>query len=487
MPIFNNKSSLIKLAGFISPDMASKGTPGSGDYSIGTQGWRMVQNQGVGAQSIPAYSLTGTGSYHKEEGSTNFNSNYNNPNINNFNRFTYTKGQADSKAKDILEAQGLSINQSERDSLGMTTGDNAQLSIVDTAEMMHKMHPKSYPTVEHARRFRDDYINPGRAQNPDSYLQAVPSRVALFQDPESTMGPATLMGSFPYRYSPESTAFINVPATNAVDPFIKLKQQQEGKLFQTGKPKPKPGTHLIEAVARDQGLNGRGLDKNIAKQMFLSDTEGIPHEMHHVGNAVNTEALDKSNNKFFLPGWNGFTYGVAQQMRVHPSASLLYRFAPSMLLDKSGRPQHSYNPRFYDTYLSIPNEHAQALSQLRHYGKGVGIDTFTRDPRDIRQKYADSFAHLVTNNDLSLNQEDRRLQNYADSLLYRAAESNYLNLPSTAQRPTMLPRYHYALKDPSSIYRQETIDFNRKNPEQVQKEAQRFLEPWNNNTLLYTY
>lgn len=478
MPIFNNKSSLIKLAGFISPDMVAKGPVGSGDYSVGSQGWRIAQGQGG---STPTSSLTGTGSYHKAEGPTNFNSNYNNPNINNFNRYTYTKGQANNRAEDILQAQGLSISQNERDQLGMTTGDNAQLSIVDTAEMMHKMHPRSYPTVEHARRFRDEYINPGRAQNPDSYLQAVPKQVALFQDPESMTGPATIMGDSPYTYSPDSTAFINVPAPDAVDPFSKLKEQYGKTLAK------KPSTHLIEAVTRDQGLNGRGLDINTTKQMFLSDTVGTPHEMHHVGNAVNTEALDKSNNKFFLPEWDGAKYNLVQQARLQPNGALFYRFVPNMLLSKNGRPWSGYNSRFYDTYLSIPNEHTQTLSQLRHYGKGVGIDTFTRDPSAIRQRYADSFAHLVNNNDLSLNQEDRRLQNYADSLLYREAERNYLNLPSTAQRPTMLPRYHYVLKDPSAIYRQQTIDFNRKNPEQVQKEAQRFLEPWNNNTLLYTY
>ena len=465
--------------------MAAKGTPGSGDYSVGTQGWRLAQGSGGQSTPIstPTNSVTGTVGQHEAEGSTNFNSNYNNPNINNFNRYTYTEGQANNRAEDILQAQGLSMNLGERYQLGMTTGNNAQLSIVDTAEMMHRMHPMSYPTVEYARRFRDDYINPGRAQNPDSYLQVVPRHVAVFQDPDSTMGPSTIMGDPPYTYNPESTAFINIPSPNAVSPFS---EQQEGKV-QTRRPRPKPSQHLIEALVRDQGFGGRGLDRNSVKQMFLSDIVGLPHEMHHVGNAVDTEALDKSNNKFFLPTWDMQTYNIAQDARVDPQMSPVYRFLPNMRLSAEGRSLYSYNPRFYDTYLSIPNEHAQTLSQLRHYGKGVGIDTFTRNPSDIRQRYADSFAHLVTNNDLSLNQEDRRLQNYADSLLYRAAENNYLNLPSTAQRPTILPRYHYALKDPSAIYRQQTIDFNRKNPDQVQQEAQRFLEPWNNNTLLYTY
>lgn len=474
MHIFDNKSNLIKLAGFITPDMSAKGIPGSG-YSVGTQGWRKYRT--------PTYNVSGTGKQHQAEGSVNFNSNYNTPNINNFNRFTYTQGQANNKAESILQAQFPRLAQSIRNQLGMTTGDNSQLSLVDTAELMHKIHPKSYPTVDHARRFRDEYINPGRAQNPDSYLQAVPKQVALFQDPESTMGPAAIMGDASYTYSPKSTAFINVPSINAADHFRKLKEQQKGK----GTLAKKPGSHLMEAVVRDQGLGGRGLDENSVKQMFLSDTASIPHEMHHIGNAVNTEALDKSNNRFFLPKWNGSMYGLAQQLRADPSQSVLYKFLPNVLLPKAGRPSSSYNPRFYDTYLSVPNEHTQTLSQLRHYGNGVGIDTFTKDPNSIRQRYADSFAHLASNKDLSINQEDRRLQNYMDSLLYQEADRNYLNLPNTAQRPTMLPRYHYALKDPSAIYRQQTIDFNRRNPQQVQQEAQRFLEPWNNNTLLYTY
>lgn len=471
MPIFNNKSSLIKLAGFITPDMSAKGTPGSG-YSVGTQGWRKYDTN-----------VTGTKKQYQAEGPTNFNSNYNNPSISNFNRFTYTKGQASNKAKDVLQSQGLSLNPVTREQLGMSTGDNTQLSIADTAEMMHKMHPKSYPTVEHARRFRDEYINPGRAQNQDSYLQAVPKQVALFQDPESIMGPATVMGDQPYQYSPDSTAFINVPAPNAADYFNKLKEQQKGNPLLAKRPDPR----LLEIIARDQGLGERGLDNNAVRQLFLSDTASIPHELHHVGNAVNTEALDKSNNKFFLPKWNGGVYGLTQEMRIDPRHSLLYKFLPYMTLPELGRSQFSYNPRFYDTYLSIPNEHTQTLSQLRHYGKGVGIDTFTRDPNAIRQKYADSFAHLVSNKDLSINQEDRRLQNYADSLLYREAMRNYLNTSHTAQRPTMFPRQNYVLKDPSETYRQQTIDFNRRNPQQVQKEAQRFLEPWSNNTLLYTY
>lgn len=474
MPIFDNKNSLIKLAGFITPDMAAKGTPGSG-YSVGTQGWRKY--------STPTYNVTETKKWHPAEGSINFNSNYNTPNINNFNRFTYTQGWADNKAESILQAQLPRLYQNIRNQLGMATGDNSQLSIVDTAEMMHKIHPKSFPTVDHARRFRDEYINPGRAQNPDSYLQAVPKQVALFQDPESRIGPAAIMGDTSYTYSPESTAFINIPSINAADSFRKLKEQQKGK----GTLAKKLAPHLMAAVIRDQGLGGRGLDENSVEQMFLSDTASIPHEMHHVGNAVNTEALDKSNNKFFLPKWNGSRYGFAQQLRVDPSTYLVYKFLPNVLLSKVGRPLSSYDPRFYDTYLSIPNEHIQTLSQLRHYGKGAGIDTFTRDPNAIRQAYADSFAHLVSNKDLSINQEDRRLQNYLDSLLYKEAERNYLNLPNTAQRPTMFPRYNYMLKDPSAIYRQQTIDFNRRNPQQVQQEAQRFLEPWNNNTLLYTY
>ena len=486
MPIFNNKSSLIKLAGFISPDMSAKGTPGSG-YSVGTQGWRNQASpayneskQGQRGQVSPTYSDS---TYHIAEGSTNFNSNYNNPSINNLNRVTYDKTPAANMTSDILQSQGTPISelQDYKDILGTTTGDNSKLSVVDTAEMMHKIHPKSYPTADHARKFRDEYINPGRAQNPDSYLQAVPKQVALFQDPESKLGPATIMGDAPYTYSPESTAFINIPAPNSADKINKLVEKNKAK-------NKLQSPYAFEVIARDQGINGRGLDpKNIALEMFSSDTLSTPHEMHHVGNAVNTAEFDKSNNKFFLPQWDGKAYSFAQSMRADPIAASRYRSIPEIILSKNGRPQSSYNPRFYDTYLSIPNEHVQALSQLRHYGKGVGIDTFISNPRDIRQKYADSFAHLVTNNDLSLNQEDRRLQNYADSLLYRAAENNYLNLPSTAQRPTMLPRYHYALKDPSAIYRQETIDFNRKNPEQVQKEAQRFLEPWNNNTLLYVY
>ena len=478
MRTFNNKSSLIKLAGFISSDMSAKGTPGSG-YSVGTQGWK--------DQVSPAYSDS---TYHKAEGSPNFNSNYNNPSIKNLNRVTYEKTPAVNMTSDILQSQGIPMSDFQffdLDRLGTTTGDNSKLSVVDTAEMMHKIHPKSYPTVDHARKFRDEYINPGRAQNPDSYLQAVPRQVALFQDPESLIGPATMMGDAPYTYSPESTAFINVPAPNSSDIINKLnKLVQEHKSEITSD--KLPGPHVVEAIARDQGVNGRGLDpKNTVLEMFSSDTLSTPHEMHHVGNAVNTTELDKSNNKFFLPKWDGKMYGLAQALRADPTASSGYSFIPTAILSKHGRPQSSYNPRFFDTYLSIPNEHTQTLSQLRHYGKGVGIDTFTKDPNSIRQRYADSFAHLVSNPDPSLNQEDRRLQNYTDSLLYREAERNYLNTPHTAQRPTMLPKYHYALKDPSAIYRQQTIDFNRKNPEQVQKEAQRFLEPWNNNTLLYTY
>lgn len=439
MRTFNNKSSLMKLAGFVSPDTDDA------------------------------------------QGSTNFKSNYNNPKINNFNRVAYTGDMAKNKAADTLQSQGIPMVPQVTELLGMGAGDNSQLSVVDTAEMMHKIHPKSYPTIEHARRFRDEYINPGRAQNPNAYLQPVPKRVALYQDPESMAGPATIVGPS-YTYSPDSTAFINVPSPNTDrDRFIKaLKAQTKAQTGNQDKIR-------IDQIARDQGLLDRGIDKDYAKQMLFSDTVSIPHELHHVGNAVNTKALDKSNNRFFLPNWNLPTYENAQKVRSDSKTAMMYNALPDLVLKAAGRPSSGYNSRFYDTYLSIPNEHTQTLAQLRHYGKNYDIDTFTRDPNAIRQKYADSFAHLVSNPDLSLNAEDRRLQNYADSLLYREAMRNYLNTPDTAQRPTLLPKYHYMLKDPQQLYRQQTIDFNRKNPEQVQKEAQRFLEPWNNNTLLYTY
>lgn len=45
MPIFNNKSSLTKRAGFISPGMSATGTPGSGPYSVGTYGHNQDQKQ----------------------------------------------------------------------------------------------------------------------------------------------------------------------------------------------------------------------------------------------------------------------------------------------------------------------------------------------------------------------------------------------------------------------------------------------------------
>lgn len=439
MHTFNNKSSLMKLAGFVSPD---------------TNG---------------------------DQDSTNFESNYNNPKINSFNRVVYTGDKAKNKAADTLQAQGIPMVAPVKKLLGMGDDDNSQLSVVDTAEMMHKIHPKSYPTIEHARRFRDEYINPGRAQNPNAYLQPVPKSVALYQDPESIAGPAAIAGPS-YTYSPDSTAFINVPSPDLDrDRLIKaIKAQSKSQTGNQDKIR-------LNQIARDQGMLSRGLDKDAIKQMLFSDTESIPHELHHVGNAVNTESLDKSNNRFFLPNWNLTAYENAQNVRSDSKTSMMYSILPDIVLKATGRPASSYNSRFYDTYLSIPNEHTQTLAQLRHYGKNYDIDTFTRDPNAIRQKYVDSFSHLVSNPDPSLNAEDRRLQNYADSLLYRAAMRNYLNTPNTAQRPTMIPRQHYVLKDPQELYRQQTIDFNRKNPEQVQQEAQRFLEPWSNNTLLYTY
>ena len=79
MHIFNNKSSLIKAAQFPTPDWAAKGPVGSGKYSVGSEGWR--------TQTTPTYnatipSITGNFKVNRAEGSTNFNSNYNNPNIN---------------------------------------------------------------------------------------------------------------------------------------------------------------------------------------------------------------------------------------------------------------------------------------------------------------------------------------------------------------------------------------------------------------------
>lgn len=264
-------------------------------------------------------------------------------------------------------------------SLGAMEQDpDTYLRLVDTAQTLHALFPKTYPTVEAAAQSLE-WSNKLREELDDrnipSFKPVTPGIVA-YQYGKDSMGPHTF----------------RLPVVDANVEFLGVNQDTPQE-------------------ARNQGVYTA--IKDLADRI-QDGTSSLDDEMLYMHNGFSGIPKEKVLNFMARNGPMPHEVGHIQSS---PNAALVREFYKSKIFNNDA--PHNYKSLYkllQGSYPSDINEYTRTFDLIHHYANSLGLDMNTSDLSVLKDNYKKAFIHLLQNKSRNLPVEHRRLQTWVNIL-----------------------------------------------------------------------